>query len=309
MQTNDPCSDSDSSLSLSDYYGRLRGDGKSPNCKTRFHTVGGLASWPVPVEVVAGQVRGGIVRVGDSPNLRLRPHSSWVLTVGGEVIVRQGSEEATFGPGQAFLCRYPDPAHVHYVPDSCPHWHNLFLDWVGSDNEVDELVARSPLGVSWSTASRTVTRLRELLAQPADLVELAPERGAILVRELLAEFFQAGAPRETEATAGELLVQEALRLIHTRAESGMNVGDLARALDVSPEHLARVFRREQGQSPGTYLRRERLQLACSLLESGDQTCAEIADHLGFSAPGNFTRSFQAVYGITPGQFRANCRLG
>ncbi|MBT3378422.1 MAG: helix-turn-helix transcriptional regulator [Lentisphaerae bacterium] len=261
----------------------------------------------MPLEVVAGRVRGGIVRVGDSPNLRMRPHCSWVLTVGGEVIVRRGRAEATLRAGQAFLCRYPDPDHTHYVPASCPYWQNFFFDWTGADTEVDELRARSPLGVEWSTTSGTVRRLRELLARPAGLVEMAPERGAVLVRELLAEFFRAGAVPEREVPASERLVQNALRLIHSRAQFGMNVNGLARALGVSPEHLARVFRKSRGQAPSLYLREERLQAACLLLESGDLACAEIAERLGFSTPGNFTRSFRAVYGLSPGRFRANCR--
>lgn len=86
------------------------------------------------------------------------------------------------------------------------------------------------------------------------------------------------------------------------------LAELARLAGVTPEHLARSFRRHQGCTLGEYVRRARVERARRALVEGDRPLAEIALELGFFDQSHFTRTFKAHVGCTPGAYRA-ARVG
>lgn len=92
-------------------------------------------------------------------------------------------------------------------------------------------------------------------------------------------------------------------LLHDRMAETLDVAGIATEVDIHPVHVARVFRRHHGCSPGTYLRRIRVRRACDLLTSGDAALSEIAYSIGFADQSHFTRSFRRETGVTPGEYR------
>ncbi|MBX6330677.1 MAG: helix-turn-helix transcriptional regulator [Gemmatimonadaceae bacterium] len=73
---------------------------------------------------------------------------------------------------------------------------------------------------------------------------------------------------------------------------------LARAVEVSPFHLARVFHRETGMPIHQYLLQLRLALAVERLGDGVAIGAVALD-LGFSSHSHFTTLFRQRYGVSP----------
>jgi AraC family transcriptional regulator len=65
-------------------------------------------------------------------------------------------------------------------------------------------------------------------------------------------------------------------------EASLRVGELAALEGVHPVHLARVFRRRYGLSPGDYVRRLRLEWARRLVTKGREQLASIALDCGFA---------------------------
>jgi AraC family transcriptional regulator len=59
------------------------------------------------------------------------------------------------------------------------------------------------------------------------------------------------------------------------------LAELAHQADVHPVYLARAFRRHYGCSPGTYLRRCRMDRAIDLLGDTGLSVAEVAANCGF----------------------------
>lgn len=80
---------------------------------------------------------------------------------------------------------------------------------------------------------------------------------------------------------------------------------LAQAVNLSPFHFARVFRRATGLPPHAWLRQRRLEQARALLRGG---CAplEVALRLGFADQSHLSRQFKQAYGIAPGAYRSAC---
>jgi AraC family transcriptional regulator len=120
-----------------------------------------------------------------------------------------------------------------------------------------------------------------------------------LVLEVLAETCRAVAPED--AAPAWLATAEAFLRAHF-AEP-VSVDQVARAADVHPAHLARVFRQRRRTSIGGYLRRLRIEAAREQLSSHDLSLAEIASSAGFADQSHFSRLFRAAFGVSPGAYR------
>lgn len=107
----------------------------------------------------------------------------------------------------------------------------------------------------------------------------------------------AGQPPDAE------LVRKAETFIRDNFSAPMTLDSMARALNVSPYHLQRVFKRATLQSPAQRLREIRLMKARELLAEGRATVGEVAARAGFHSPSYFAARFQEAFGMTPSAFR------
>jgi AraC family transcriptional regulator len=83
----------------------------------------------------------------------------------------------------------------------------------------------------------------------------------------------------------------------------IRIDRLAREVGVHPVHLARVFRRCIGVTPGDYLRGRRLAHARALLRETRRPISDIAVACGFVDQSHFTSAFKRAFGVTPRAFR------
>lgn len=93
-----------------------------------------------------------------------------------------------------------------------------------------------------------------------------------------------------------------LRLVEGRSD----IDGAARLAGVSVQSLQRMLRQD-GLTYRDLLATARLMKAKALLTETDRTVTEIALHLGYSDPANFTRAFRKAEGRSPAQFRASRR--
>jgi AraC-like DNA-binding protein len=84
---------------------------------------------------------------------------------------------------------------------------------------------------------------------------------------------------------------------------------LARALQVSPAHLSRVFKSENGVSLTAFRNRVRVSRALARLEAGDGDLAALAADLGFADQAHLTRTIRSTLGATPARVREAFRRG
>ncbi|HMB89218.1 MAG TPA: AraC family transcriptional regulator [Rhodothermales bacterium] len=92
-------------------------------------------------------------------------------------------------------------------------------------------------------------------------------------------------------------------LMRARFLDSLCVEEIARAVDIHPVHLARVFRTYYRVPIGTFLRRLRLDWAASQLATAPDHLADIALQAGFADQSHFTRVFKKYTGVTPGHYR------
>jgi AraC family transcriptional regulator len=103
-------------------------------------------------------------------------------------------------------------------------------------------------------------------------------------------------------------LSRAKEMLHERYSENLNVGDVAKQVDIHPVHLAREFRRFYGCTLGEYLRGLRIQCACRKLSSSDMPLVDIALEAGFSHQAHFGRLFKRYIGMTPTEFRSLNRI-
>lgn len=98
-------------------------------------------------------------------------------------------------------------------------------------------------------------------------------------------------------------VGRALAIIHRDPTHPWTVESLAGAVGVSRSGLAARFADLVGETPMTYLRQWRFEVARNWLRDTDQTLAEIGEQLGYESEASFSRAFKKATGQTPGSVR------
>ena len=81
----------------------------------------------------------------------------------------------------------------------------------------------------------------------------------------------------------------------------MPLEELASLANLSPYHLARVFRDEIGMPPHAYQTQARLGRTRVLLLRGWPP-ARVAQETGFADQSHLTRRFKRLVGVTPGRY-------
>jgi AraC-like DNA-binding protein len=79
---------------------------------------------------------------------------------------------------------------------------------------------------------------------------------------------------------------------------------LARRARLAPHRFARLMKRFFGLTPSQFIAKTRIAAASRLLRETEQSVADIALACGFYDHSAFTRTFRAMTGVTPTQFRA-----
>jgi len=72
---------------------------------------------------------------------------------------------------------------------------------------------------------------------------------------------------------------------------------------VSPSHFSYLLREKTGLSFSQLLRQARVDLACELLLTTNESLAAIADRCGFFDQSHFTKVFTQAKQLTPRHFR------
>lgn len=85
--------------------------------------------------------------------------------------------------------------------------------------------------------------------------------------------------------------------------SDLSLGGIARAANLSPRHLSRLFKESTGLSPHQYVIRRRVERAKSLLGSTDLTVGEVARMCGFSHQSHLAFHARRLLGVPPAALR------
>jgi AraC family transcriptional regulator len=92
-------------------------------------------------------------------------------------------------------------------------------------------------------------------------------------------------------------------MVESGFASSLTLDEIAAEVGVHPVYLARAFRRHYRCTVGERIRHLRVQLARGRLVASDEPLNQIALDAGFADQSHFSKTFKAVTGFTPSQYR------
>src|SRR5438105_15848733 len=109
--------------------------------------------------------------------------------------------------------------------------------------------------------------------------------------------------RSAGMAATDLRIRFVLALMERHRAMPLSVEELARAVNLSPAHLRRLFQRELGRSPARVCRELRLDHARHLLQTSFLTVKEVMAETGWNDPSHFSRELKRRHGNAPRALR------
>src|SRR5215467_4119862 len=114
-------------------------------------------------------------------------------------------------------------------------------------------------------------------------------------------------PQETTPNnrAEPVEIWKARKFIEEHAGEELSLGKLAKAVNISSNHLSEKFKQVTGTNFVEYVARTRFKNACDLLQNPNLRISEIAFAVGFQSLSQFNRVFKRFARKSPSQHRAD----
>jgi AraC-like DNA-binding protein len=127
----------------------------------------------------------------------------------------------------------------------------------------------------------------------------------VLFVETLRRYINSLPPEQTGWLAGarDPIIGQALALLHKEPAEPWTISELARRVGLSRTRLAERFRHFLEESPMAYLAKWRLKLGAEILQSSEDSVAEIAATVGYGSEAAFNRAFKREFDCPPAQYR------
>ena len=148
-------------------------------------------------------------------------------------------------------------------------------------------------------------RLINLATKLYNEFRLMDEAAPLAIEGLMLEIV-AEASRRTKTTREHKMprrIGRAKEFLHAHFHEHIRLEHVAAAIDAHPVYLAREFRKHYRCTVGEYIRRLRVELACSQLSGSDDPLAKVALSSGFSDQSHLSRALRNFTGMSPAEYR------
>lgn len=262
---------------------------------------------PTPQPPLYDQILTGHERRQQDRCWRPRGTDDWLLmhTLSGNVLVGLPDRELLLGPGDTVL--YQPGAPQDFGGDaSNAFWEVVWAHFVPPPDWL-ELVRWPELAPGvlhvWTPKSSLSNRIETCLLESDRLaVSGLPQAHRLALNALEKALLWLEIQNPARCRLDPRVV-EALEYLSHNLDRRVSVGELARAVHLSPSRLAHLFNQETGMTPRVYAERQRLGRAKQLLEVTLLPVNEVARQMGFESQFYFAARFKKLTGRTPTEFR------
>jgi AraC-like DNA-binding protein len=130
---------------------------------------------------------------------------------------------------------------------------------------------------------------------------------ALCLHAMLLELMALTLKRLPQESSPAILARErlmpAIQFLDEQAIRHPSLREVARRINVSPEHCHRLFQEIFHTTPHQYALARRMMLAQGLLSEGTVSVGEAAERCGYADPFYFSRVFRRYFGVSPGRVR------
>ncbi len=217
-------------------------------------------------------------------------------------------QAVTLKKGDVFIL--PKGVPCFYQADGTDPWQYF---WIGfSGTKIKAMLAGSELFTKRYLRqvqnSQFYDRLTKLFAVLKRKSSLATD---ILVESLTYQmFYELITEYPTKAPKADSKAHDQLKLATYYLQknfhkSSCNVEDLCHHLNISRSYLYTIFKKNLNVSAQSYLTHLRMEEACQLLRSTDETIQVIAHRVGYRDEFTFSKAFKRYSGFSPAVYRKN----
>ena len=167
---------------------------------------------------------------------------------------------------------------------------DLFLDREAFDKHCSDLIQffRQKFGAS----------LQILTGEDGDYLTLQKQADLLLVQASSAtESLSDG--DDTEKSA--MIVKKIFELV--KENKAITREELASQVFLSPDYMAKVFKKETGKTMIQFINEEKMKEAARFLNESSLSIRDVAARVGYDDPFYFDRLFRRFYGMTPRDYR------
>ena len=128
-----------------------------------------------------------------------------------------------------------------------------------------------------------------------------------MIRALLVEIIIqiARLVKNNQPTTSQISIKWILEELCKNPGADHRLISYAQRFCMRPEMLSRLFQQEVGIGFQQYLRRLRMQMACSLLSTTNHSVSEISQLCGYEGVKSFRLAFRQETGLSPLQWKKN----
>src|SRR5580704_5880079 len=102
---------------------------------------------------------------------------------------------------------------------------------------------------------------------------------------------------------GSARLRRIKEFVDARMDDELTLCEMAQAVELSPAHFSRMFRKSTGETPHQFFLRQRLDRAKMMLRSADERVMDVAVACGFKSQQHFAQVFRHVCGVSPTEYR------
>ena len=227
--------------------------------------------------------------------------SYFCFVLHGTYTERYGRREILCKPSSVTF-RASDETHEAFLHDADSRIFVIEISprWIET-LRADSLSLKSDNDFCGGATPRLCASLNREFHRNDSAAKLAIEGLAI---ELLAE---ASRQRSTRVSTVPRWLRQAREMIIEHFPEALQLTQIAGAVGVHPVYLATAFRENFGVTIGEFVRKLRIEHACSELTKGDLPLAAIALQAGFVDQSHFSKVFKSYLGTTPARYRRSFR--
>ena len=243
------------------------------------------------------------------PHSRLPRHahenSYFCFGLQGVYTERYGKREVVCRPS-GLTFRSSDQTHEALVHSADTRVFVLEISSQWIDRlRADSLTLGSEFEFYGGTLTRLCARLNREFHKTDSAAKLAIEGLAL---ELLAEATRQAARQPGQGIgAAPLWLRQAREMVIEHFSETIKLTQIAAEVGVHPVYLATAFRQKFGVTIGEFVRKLRIEHACTELKKEDLALSSIALQAGFADQSHFSKVFKSYVGMTPREYRTVVR--
>jgi len=239
----------------------------------------------------------------DEENAIFRFYSFVYVIRGNGVYLEDSGTQHRISSG-SFFQRFPGVRHSTYIdPES--NWAECYMDFgnnvydlLHSLNIINPELPVGRINKELSVESQIYRNIEHLKNRQENQLPDLMIKSIQFLREMLCE--------NPEAEEGHLppdIIEQSCTDFIGNFKIRYDLKEYCLSKGWGYETFRKHFKKKLGISPGKYIVRRRIDMACQILKSSDKSVGEIAYELGYRSQYEFSAQFKRLIGVSPSNYR------